>query len=227
MKRSFSRVAIVNRGEAALRFLHAAVELNREGERIHTIALHTDAEAQGLFVREADEAYSLGPATVEDRDGRRVAPYLDLARLERALRETRAEAAWPGWGFVAEVPAFAELCERLGVTFIGPSPAAMRALADKASAKRLAASLGIPVVPWAGPVQADPAEAARLAAGLGPPVVVKPVAGNGGRGVRVAETAERLTRVVVPATRSRRKTSVAPFVSLPATRFVARLGNAT
>ena len=202
MKRSFSRVAIVNRGEAALRFLHAAVELNREGERIHTIALHTDAEAQGLFVRESDEAYSLGPATVEDRDGRRVAPYLDLDRLERALRDTRAEAAWPGWGFVAEVPAFAELCERLGVTFIGPSAAAMRALADKASAKRLAASLGIPVVPWAGPVQADPAEAARLAGGLGLPVVVKPVAGNGGRGVREAETAERLAAALADAART-------------------------
>ena len=102
MKRSFSRVAIVNRGEAALRFLHAAVELNREGERIHTIALYTEPEAQTLFVREADEAHCLGPATVDAPGGQRVAAYLDLGRLERALRETRAEAAWPGWGFVAD-----------------------------------------------------------------------------------------------------------------------------
>ena len=201
MKRSFSRVAIVNRGEAALRFLHAAVELNREGERIHTIALYTEPEAQTLFVREADEAHCLGPATVEAPGGGHVAAYLDLGRLERALRETRAEAAWPGWGFVAEEPAFAELCERLGVTFIGPSPAAMRALADKISAKRLASSLGIPVVPWAGPLSPDPVEAARQVAELGLPVVLKPSTGTGGRGVREADTAERLVAALAEAAR--------------------------
>ena len=202
VKRSFSRVAIVNRGEAALRFLNAAVELNREGERIHTIALYTEPEAQTLFVREADEAHCLGPATVEAPGGRRVAAYLDLGRLERALRETRAEAAWPGWGFVAEQPAFAELCERLGVTFIGPSPAAMRALGDKISAKRLASSLGIPVVPWAGPLSADPAEATRQVAGLGLPIVLKPSTGTGGRGVREADTAERLMVALADAARA-------------------------
>ena len=120
MKRSFSRVAIVNRGEAALRFIHAALELNREGERLHTIALYTEPDRHALFVREADEAWDLGPAMVVGADGRRKVAYVDLGRLEEALRETRAEAAWPGWGFVAELPAFAELCERLGVTFIGP-----------------------------------------------------------------------------------------------------------
>ena len=144
MQRSFSRVAIVNRGEAALRFIHAALELNREGERLHTIALYTEPDRHAAFVREADEAFELGPATVEGPDGRRKVAYLDLARLERALRQTRAEAAWPGWGFVAEQPAFAELCERLGVTFIGPSAAAMSALGDKITAKRLAEGLGHP-----------------------------------------------------------------------------------
>src|SRR5512142_2024587 len=131
MKRSFHRVAIVNRGEAALRFIHAALELNREGERLHTIALYTEPDRHAGFVRAADEAFDLGAATVEGADGRRKVAYLDLARLEHALRQTRAEAAWPGWGFVAELPAFAELCERIGVTFIGGSPAAMRALGDK------------------------------------------------------------------------------------------------
>jgi acetyl/propionyl-CoA carboxylase alpha subunit/acetyl-CoA carboxylase carboxyltransferase component len=189
MKRSFSRVAVVNRGEAALRFLNAAVELNREGERIHTIALFTEPERQSLFVREADEAHSLGPATVEGPDGRRTAAYNDLGLLERALRETRAEAAWPGWGFVAEQPAFAELCDRLGVTFIGPPAAAMRALGDKVSAKRLAERLGIPVVPWGGEGVSDAAEAVRQAVALGLPVIVKPSGGSGGRGVREAETA--------------------------------------
>ncbi len=188
MKRSFSRVAIVNRGEAALRFIDAALELNREGERLHTIALYTEPDRHAAYVREADEAFELGPATVEGPDGRRKVAYLDLARLEHALRQTRAEAAWPGWGFVAEQPAFAELCERIGVTFIGPSPAAMSALGDKVAAKRLAEGLGIPVVPWAGGAAADDGEAERQAARLGFPVVIKAVAGTGGRGVREAET---------------------------------------
>ena len=188
MTRSFSRVAVVNRGEAALRFIHAALELNREGERLHTIALYTEPERNALFVREADEAWDLGPAMVEGPDGRRKAAYVDLARLEKALVATRAEAAWPGWGFVAEDPAFAELCERLGVTFIGPSPSAMRALGDKIASKRLAEGLGIPVVPWVGSPAANEAEAARQAADLGFPVVVKATGGIGGRGVREAET---------------------------------------
>ena len=188
MKRSFSRVAIVNRGEAALRFIHAALELNREGERLHTIALYTEPDRHALFVREADEAWDLGPAMVAGPDGRRKVAYVDLGRLEQALRETRAEAAWPGWGFVAEQPAFAELCERLGVTFIGPSPAAMRALGDKIASKRLAEGLGIPVVPWAGAPATNEAEAARQASELGLPVMVKATAGIGGRGIREAET---------------------------------------
>jgi len=192
VKRSFSRVAIVNRGEAALRFIHAALELNQEGERLHTIALYTEPDRHALFVREAHEAFDLGPAVVEGGDGRRTTAYVDLPRLERALRETRAEAAWPGWGFVAEQPAFVELCERLGVTFIGPSPAAMRALGDKIASKRLAEGLGIPVVPWAGGPAPTEAEAARQAGDLGFPLMVKASAGGGGRGVREAETSGAL-----------------------------------
>ncbi len=192
MKRSFSRVAIVDRGEAALRFVHAALELNREGERLRTIALYTEPDRHAAFVREADECFDLGPAMVEGPDGRRTFAYLDLARLEHALRETRAEAAWPGWGFVAEQPAFAELCERLGISFIGPSPPAMRALGDKIAAKRLAQGLGIPVVPWAGGPAADEAEARRHADELGFPLVLKASSGTGGRGVRDAEAAQTL-----------------------------------
>jgi acetyl/propionyl-CoA carboxylase alpha subunit/acetyl-CoA carboxylase carboxyltransferase component len=192
MKRSFSRVAIVNRGEAALRFIHAALELNREGERLRTIALYTEPDRHALFVREADEAWALGPAAVAGPDGRRKVAYVDLQRIEDALRQTRAEAAWPGWGFVAEQPEFAELCERLGVTFIGASPAAMRALGDKIASKRLAEGLGIPVVPWAG-TAASETEAARQAGELGFPVMVKATRGVGGRGVREAETPGALT----------------------------------
>ena len=105
-----------------MRLIHAVRDLNARhtsgSEQIRTIALHTDVDAGSAFVREADEAYLLGAAA--DR------PYLDLAVLERALTESGADAAWVGWGFVAEDPAFAELCARLGVTFIGPSAEAMR-----------------------------------------------------------------------------------------------------
>ena len=119
----FRRIAIVNRGEAAMRLIHAVRDLNAErghAERIETIALYTEGERTAMFVREADLSYSLGPASER--------PYIDHGVLERALVETGADAAWVGWGFVAEDPAFAELCERLGVTFIGPSAEAMRKL---------------------------------------------------------------------------------------------------
>ena len=140
----FQRIAIVNRGEAAMRLIHAVRELNAEagpgGHRIETVALYTEAERTAMFVREADLAYDLGPASAR--------PYLDHAVLERALVETGADAAWVGWGFVAEDPAFAELCERIGVTFIGPSAEAMRKLGDKIGSKLIAEEVGVPVAPW-------------------------------------------------------------------------------
>src|SRR3982074_2491226 len=118
----FARVAIVNRGEAAMRLIHAVRELSAEtGARIETVALYTDADKSATFVREADLAYPLGPAAAPPaRRPPSARPYLDLGVLERALLETEADAAWVGWGFVAEDPAFAELCEKLGVTFVGP-----------------------------------------------------------------------------------------------------------
>ena len=137
----FSRVAIVNRGEPAMRLIHAVRDLSAEtGARIETVALYTDADRSATFVREADVAYLLGPASAR--------PYLDHAVLERALIETGADAAWVGWGFVAEDPAFAELCEKIGVTFVGPGAETMRKLGDKIGAKLIAEEAGIPVAPW-------------------------------------------------------------------------------
>src|SRR5204863_5080855 len=109
------RIAIVNRGEAAMRLLHAVAEINRQGGRLRTIALYTEPDRHAWFVREADEAVCLGPATYLDDRGTRIHAYLDYARLEGALVAARAEAAWVGWGFVAEHAGFAELCERLGI----------------------------------------------------------------------------------------------------------------
>ncbi len=182
----FSRVAIVNRGEPAMRLIHAVRDLAAEtGTRIETVALYTDADRAATFVRAADLGCYLGPAA--DR------PYLDLAVLERALRDSGADAAWVGWGFVAEDPAFAELCARLGVTFVGPSPEAMRKLGDKIGAKLIAEEVGVPVAPWSrGPVE-DLDTAVGVAEEIGYPLMLKATAGGGGRGIRVVTSAAQLT----------------------------------
>jgi acetyl/propionyl-CoA carboxylase alpha subunit/acetyl-CoA carboxylase carboxyltransferase component len=179
---TFTRIAVVNRGEAASRLIRAVRELNalslltEGGTPLETVALYTEAERHSLFVREADLAYCLGPALAR--------PYLDLAVLERALVETGADAAWPGWGFVAEDPAFAELCERLGVTFIGPDAEAMRKLGDKVSAKLIAEAVGVPVAEWSrGPVNTLD-DALAQARRIGYPLMLKAAAGGGGRGIR-------------------------------------------
>ncbi len=181
----FTRVAVVNRGEAAVRLIHAVRELEAEtGQRIEVVALHTTGEASARFVREADVAHDLGPAS--DR------PYLDHAVLERALVDSGADAAWVGWGFVAEDPGFADLCERIGVTFIGPSGDAMRRLGDKIGAKQLAEQVGVPVAPWSnGPVE-DVDDAVAQAERIGYPLMLKATAGGGGRGIRVVTSDDEL-----------------------------------
>jgi acetyl/propionyl-CoA carboxylase alpha subunit/acetyl-CoA carboxylase carboxyltransferase component len=181
----FSRVAIVNRGEAAMRLIHAVRDLSAEtGTPVETVALYTDADRNATFVREADIAYLLGPASAR--------PYLDLAVLEKALLETGADAAWVGWGFVAEDPAFAELCERIGVTFVGPSAEAMRRLGDKIGAKLLAEEVGVPVAPWSRGEVATLADALRAGDEIGYPLMLKATAGGGGRGIRMVASGEDL-----------------------------------
>ncbi|MBF6175311.1 ATP-binding protein [Nocardia blacklockiae] len=174
----FSRIAIVNRGEAAMRLIHAVRDLAAAtAQPIETVALYTDVDRNATFVREADIGYDLGPAAAR--------PYLDLKALEKALITTKADAAWVGWGFVAEDPAFAELCEQIGVTFIGPSPEAMRKLGDKIGAKLIAEEVGVPVAPWSrGAVETVDA-AVAAAAEIGYPLMLKATAGGGGRGIRV------------------------------------------
>ncbi|TNH27862.1 ATP-grasp domain-containing protein [Micromonospora orduensis] len=195
----FNRIAIVNRGEAAMRLIHAVRELAAEtGVPLETVALYTDVDRTATFVREADIAYDLGPASAR--------PYLNLATLERALVETGVDAAWVGWGFVAEDPAFAELCEKIGVTFVGPSPEAMRQLGDKIGSKLIAEKVGVPVAPWSrGAVET--LDAARAAAAeIGYPLMLKATAGGGGRGIRVitseADLAEAYERTSQEAARA-------------------------
>ncbi len=158
-----------------MRLIRAVRELDGD---YATIALYTAPDQRALFVREADEAVRLD-------DSPQRSPYLDLDCLERALRAARAEAAWVGWGFIAEDPRFAELCARLGIVFIGPPAAAMRLLGDKIAAKRLAEEAGLAVAPWSGGPVASVAEARAHAGRLGLPVLVKATAGGGGRGMRL------------------------------------------
>ncbi|UAL29364.1 ATP-grasp domain-containing protein [Nocardioides rotundus] len=184
----FQRIAIVNRGEAAMRLIHAVRDLNAESppeDRLTTIALHTEGERSAMFAREADETYDLGPAANR--------PYLDHEALERALRETEADAVWVGWGFVAEDPAFAELCDRLGVTFIGPTAEAMRKLGDKIGSKLIAEEVGVPVAPWSGGGVDTLDEALAAADRIGYPLMLKATAGGGGRGIRRVDSADQLT----------------------------------
>ena len=174
---AFSRVAIVNRGEAAMRLIRAARELEIErGSPLTTIAMYTDAERNSMFVREADEAVRIASA---DKD-----PYLDHAVLERALRDSAAEAVWVGWGFVSEDPDFADLVQDMGLVFIGPPGKVMRLLGDKIGAKRLAEEAGVPVALWSGGPVTSVAEAHRHADAIGYPVMIKAAAGGGGRGIR-------------------------------------------
>jgi acetyl/propionyl-CoA carboxylase alpha subunit/acetyl-CoA carboxylase carboxyltransferase component len=182
----FSRVAIVNRGEAAMRLIHAVRDLSAQtGTPVETVALYTDVDRTATFVREADLAYPLGLAAAR--------PYLDYAVLERALVETGADAAWVGWGFVAEDPVFAELCEKVGVTFIGPDAEAMRKLGDKIGAKLIAEEVGVPVAPWSRGAVATLDDALAAADGIGYPLMLKATAGGGGRGIRMVASADDLT----------------------------------
>jgi len=186
MSTDVRRVAVVNRGEPAMRFIHAVREYNLEHRTdIRVIALYTEPDRHARFVREADEAVDLGPPTyVDETDGLRRPSYLDYGAVERCLIEAQADAAWTGWGFVAERPEFAELCERLGILIIGPDSGSMRRLGDKICAKRLAEQAGIPVIPWgdapAGSIDAALAQAERL----GYPVALKASGGAGGRAIQ-------------------------------------------
>ncbi|WP_111767320.1 carboxyl transferase domain-containing protein [Nakamurella deserti] len=187
----FSRIAVVNRGEPAVRLIKAVRELNAErGTDIKVVALHTESERGALFVRAADEGVLL-------RDvGTAGIPYLDHAELERALRVSGADAVWVGWGFVAEDAAFAELCARLGITFIGPSPDAMRRLGDKVEAKLMAEASNVPVAPWSGGPVENSEDARKHAEVIGYPMILKARSGGGGRGIRIVRDPSELDEAI-------------------------------
>ena len=195
------RLAIVNRGEPAMRLINAVREWNEAGRPpITTIALYTAADRRAMFVREADESVLIGPPDGGGDGGQfGPSPYLDHAILERALRACSADAVWPGWGFVAEQAEFVELCDRMGITFVGPSAKVMRLLGDKIEAKRLAERAGVPLAAWSGGPVVDLEHAREQAEKIGYPLMVKATAGGGGRGIRLVTDPGGLDEAVARA----------------------------
>ena len=192
MVQQLRRIAVLNRGEAATRCLRAIRELRGEdGSDLAGIALYTEPDRAAPFVREADEAIFLGPALREAEDGSRRPAYLDPDRVLAGIRASRADAVWPGWGFLAEDAAFVARLEAMGLIFIGPSARTIELLGDKMTAKRLATTTGVPVAPWSdGPV--DREQLLSVATRIGLPVMIKAVAGGGGRGIRKVSSADAL-----------------------------------
>ncbi|MCC7193932.1 MAG: acetyl-CoA carboxylase biotin carboxylase subunit [Gemmatimonadaceae bacterium] len=170
----FKRILIANRGEIALRVIRAARELG-----VETVAVYSEADRESLHVRFADDDVCLGPAPSRES-------YLKIPRIIAAAEITGADAIHPGYGFLAENAEFAEICAKSGITFIGPTPAQIRLMGDKATARRTMIAEGVPVVPGTpGPVD-DVEEALAFARDAGFPVIIKAAAGGGGKGMRVA-----------------------------------------
>ena len=176
----FDKILIANRGEIALRVLRACKELG-----IATVAVHSTADADAMHVRLADESVCIGPPAARDS-------YLNIPALLAACEITGADAVHPGYGFLAENARFAEILEEHNVHFIGPRPEHIRLMGDKIEAKRTAKRLGIPVVPGSETSVSSDAQALSQAGSIGFPLLVKAAAGGGGRGMKVALSADEL-----------------------------------
>ncbi|MGZ5204009.1 MAG: ATP-binding protein, partial [Caldimonas sp.] len=173
----FSKILIANRGEIACRVIKTARLMG-----IGTVAVYSDADAGARHVRLADEAVHIGPSPARES-------YLVGARIVAAARATGAEAIHPGYGFLSENDGFAEACAQAGIVFIGPPPAAIRAMGSKAAAKTLMERAGVPLTPGYHGDDQDPALLAREAARIGFPVLIKARAGGGGKGMRRVDAA--------------------------------------
>ena len=194
---SFSRVAVLNRGDAAMRFMRTARELARgDGPRLEVVAVFTDPDRDAPYVRLADDAVPLGPALRRQPDGTSVSAYCDHSLVVERLVAAGCDAVWPGWGFSSEDPEMVDALHAAGLVFIGPPSSAMRRLGDKVQAKRLAEQCGVPLAPWAALDLDDPTTWAPTADEVGYPIMVKAANGGGGRGIRRVTAAVDLARAV-------------------------------
>src|SRR3989475_13024640 len=171
----FHKILIANRGEIALRIIRTCRELG-----IRSVLAHSKADAHSLPMRLADETICVGP------DAPRLS-YLNIPGIISAAAVTDSEAIHPGYGFLAENHAFAEVCRACSITFIGPSPEAIRLMGDKAQARQIAMQAGGPGVPGREGALEDSAEAAEVADRVGHPVMFQAAAGGGGRGMRIVK----------------------------------------
>ncbi len=184
----FAKLLIANRGEIACRVIRAA---RRMGDA--TVAVFADDDAGALHVTEADAAVRIGS-------------YLDIHGMIAAARRAGADAVHPGYGFLAEHAEFAEACAAAGVVFVGPPPAAIRSLGDKAAARELMQRAGVPVMPGTDGIARDASALRKAATAIGYPVLIKPVAGGGGKGMRIVTDKAGLA-AAVQASRREAKTA--------------------
>jgi acetyl-CoA carboxylase, biotin carboxylase subunit len=183
----FKKVLIANRGEIALRVVRACHELG-----IQTVAVYSEADRESLHVRFADEDVCIGPPQSAES-------YLNIPRIIAAAEVTGAEAIHPGYGFLAENAEFSEICGRSELTFIGPTADQIRAMGDKATARRTMAEVGVPTVPGSNGLIKDSGEALALAGEIGFPIMIKASAGGGGKGMRVAHDADSFPQLLQAA----------------------------
>jgi propionyl-CoA carboxylase alpha chain len=170
----FKKILIANRGEIACRIIATAKRMG-----IRTVAVYSDADAEALHVRQADEAVRIGPPKAAES-------YLDIQRIVAACKESGAEAVHPGYGFLSENENFASALEAAGIVFIGPPPAAIASMGDKIAAKKIAQQAGVSTVPGHLDIAADAEKAIAAAREIGYPVMIKAAAGGGGKGMRIA-----------------------------------------
>ncbi len=177
----FNKVLIANRGEIAMRVIRACRLLG-----IKSVAIHSDVDAGALHVRFADEAVCIGPADASKS-------YLNIPQIIAAAEITGADAIHPGYGFLSENAKFAEVCKKCRLSFIGPTPEAMRLWGDKVSSRAVAKTYGLPLLPGTG-VLADAKDAVEQATAVGFPIILKASGGGGGRGMRIVRQAEDVAR---------------------------------
>ena len=185
----FKKILIANRGEIALRVIYACRELG-----IKTVAVYSEADADSLHVRFADQDVCIGPARSLDS-------YLNVPAIISAAEITGADAIHPGYGFLSESAYLAEVCEACHIKFIGPDPNVIRLMGDKARARRAMKKAGVPILPGSdGPIDSEE-KALKVAKDLGYPVIIKAVAGGGGRGMRVVKAAAEMGKSLKTAQR--------------------------
>ncbi len=204
----FKKLLIANRGEIALRIIRACHELG-----IPTVAVYSEADRESLHVRFADEDICIGPAPASQS-------YLDIPRIIAAAEISGAEAIHPGYGFLAENAEFSEICQRSEIVFVGPTPDQIRAMGDKATARRTMMEVGVPTVPGSEGEVHEVEEARKLAEGIGFPIMIKASAGGGGKGMRVAPDAESFEKLFRQARNEAEAAFGHPGVYLE--KFIAR-----